>query len=200
MVRNPYYSGPKPTIDTILFEVYQNADTMAEDLKLGEIDAAYGILPAQFRALQSAKGMQAISFNNYNWDYLDCNCYTGGSSGGNPVLRDWRFRHALAYAIDQQKLIRIAEGGNGLPGTTIVNPNTWSNPDYHWQPPASDAYTFDLAKANQLLNQAGYPRGPNGLRLYNRASRSSCASGRRPTPTTSRRRASSSPAGSSSSA
>ena len=118
MVRNPYYSGPKPAIDTILFEDYQNADTMAYDLKSGAIDAAYGILPAQFRSLQSVKGIQAISFNNYNWDYLDCNCYTGESSGGNPVLRDWRFRHALAYAIDQQKLIKIAEDGNGLPGTT----------------------------------------------------------------------------------
>jgi peptide/nickel transport system substrate-binding protein len=165
MVRNPYYSGPKPTIDTILFEDYQNADTMAKDLQSGAIDAAYGILPAQYRSLQSLKGIQAIGFNNYNWDYLDCNCYTG-SSGGNPVLRDWRFRHALAYAIDQQKLIKIAENGNGLPGTTIVSPNTWSNPDYHWQPSVTDAYTFDLAKANQLLDQAGYPRGPDGLRLY----------------------------------
>ena len=163
MVRNPYYSGPKPAIDTILFEVYEDADTMAYDLKSGAIDAAYGILPAQFRSLQAVKGIQAIGFNNYNWDYLDCNCYTG-SSGGNPVLRDWRFRHALAYAIDQQKLIEIAEDGNGLPGTTIINPNTWTNPDYHWQPTASEAYSFDLAKASQLLTAAGYPL-KDGVRL-----------------------------------
>ena len=31
----------------------------------------------------------------------------------------------------------------------ILPPDTWSNPDYHWQPSASQAYTFDLAKANQ---------------------------------------------------
>ena len=165
MVRNPYYSGPRPTIGKILFEVYQNADTMAADLKAGSIDAAYGVLPAQFRTLQSVKGIAAIRFNNYNWDYLDCNCYTG-PSGGNPVLRDWRFRRALAYAIDQKTLIRIAENGNGLPGSTIIDPDTWSDPDYHWQPSANQAYSFDLAKANQLLDQAGYSRGANGLRLY----------------------------------
>ena len=163
MVRNPYYSGPKPTINEILFEVYQDADTMASDLKAGRLDAAYGILPAQFRALQSFKGIQAIRFTNYNWDYLDCNCYTG-SSGGNPVLRDWRFRHALAYAMNQKTLIQIAENGNGMPGTTIVDPNTWSDPDYHWQPLASQAYSFDLAKANQLLTSAGYPL-KNGVRM-----------------------------------
>ena len=48
--------------------------------------------------------------------------------------------------------------------TTIITPNTWVNPDYHWQPPASEAYTFDLAKASQLLTAAGYPL-KNGVRL-----------------------------------
>ena len=165
MVRNPYYSGPRPAIDEIYFEVYQNADTMASDLRAGSIDAAYGILPAQFRTLESVKGIAAIRFTNYDWDYLDCNCYDG-PSGGNPVLRDWRFRHALAYAIDQKKLIAVAENGNGVAGTTIVDPGTWSAPDYHWQPSAAQAYTFDLAKANALLDEAGYRRGPAGLRLY----------------------------------
>ena len=31
------------------------------------------------------------------------------------------------------------------------------DPDYHWQPSASQAYTFDLTKANELLTAAGYP-------------------------------------------
>ena len=41
---------------------------------------------------------------------------------------------------------------------------TWENPDYHWQPPAGQAYTFDLAKAGQMLTAAGYPL-KNGVRL-----------------------------------
>jgi peptide/nickel transport system substrate-binding protein len=44
-------------------------------------------------------------------------------------------------------------------------PNTWADPDYHWQPPAGQAYTFDLAKADQLLDAAGYTLSPSGLRL-----------------------------------
>ena len=46
----------------------------------------------------------------------------------------------------------------------MLLPGVWSNPDYHWQPPASQAYTFDLAKASQLLTAAGYPL-KNGVRL-----------------------------------
>ena len=39
-----------------------------------------------------------------------------------------------------------------------------TNPDYHWQPSADQAYTFDLAKAGQLLTAAGYPL-KDGVRL-----------------------------------
>ena len=35
---------------------------------------------------------------------------------------------------------------------------------YHWKPPAEEAYTFDLARAGQLLDEAGYKKGADGLR------------------------------------
>ena len=166
MVRNPTYWGPKPAVDAIYFEMYQNAETMVSDLRAGRLDGAWGIPVAQFTQLQSVKGVKAIAYPFYEWDYLQFNCYDKASSLGNPVLRDWRFRNALNYAIDKQRLCGLAYGGLAQPATTIITPNTFTNPDYHWQPPASEAYTFDLAKANQLLDQAGYRRGANGLRLY----------------------------------
>ena len=164
MVRNPYYWGPKPTIDKIYFEMYQNADTMVSDLRAGRIDGAYGIPVAEFKQLQSVKGIKAVAYPYYQWDDLEFNCYDKASSLGNPVLRDPKFRQALNYAIDKQRLCDLAYAGLAQPGTTIITPNTFTNPDYHWQPPASEAYTFDLAKASQLLTAAGYPL-KNGVRL-----------------------------------
>ena len=164
MVRNPYYWGPKSDIDKIYFEMYENANTMVSDLRSGRIDGAWGVPVAEFKQLESVKGIKAIAHPFYDWDYLEFNCYDKPSSLGNPVLRDWRFRNALNYAIDKQRLCELAYDGFASPATTIVNPNTWFNPDYHWQPPASQAYTFDLAKANQLLTAAGYPL-KNGVRL-----------------------------------
>ena len=45
-------------------------------------------------------------------------------------------------------------------------PDNWTTPTYHWQPPADQAYSFDLAKAGQLLDAAGYAKGSDGLRRY----------------------------------
>ena len=164
MVRNPYYWGTKPAMDKIYFEMYQNPDTMVNDLEKGVIDAAWGIPEGLFPQLTSRADIHTIAYNFYNWDYLNLNCDTQPSSLGNPVLRDVRFRNALNYAIDRNKLCQLAYDGLAAPATTILPPDTWSNPDYHWQPPASQAYTFDLAKANQLLTAAGYPLR-NGVRL-----------------------------------
>jgi peptide/nickel transport system substrate-binding protein len=139
---------------------------MVADLRSGAIDAAWGIPTAQFAGLKSLQGIAAIPYIYMNWDYLNFNCYDEPSSMGNPVLRDWRFRYALNYAVDREQLCRSALQGYALPGTTILPPDTWSDPDYHWQPPADRLYKYDLAEAGRLLDQAGYVRGPGGFRLY----------------------------------
>ena len=164
MVRNPDYWGPKPAVTDIYFEVYQDADTMVTDLKNGNIDAAWGLPQAQFSALKSDPSYKAVAYSYYNWNYLEFNSYSKSTSLGNPVLRDWKFRYALNYAVNKQQLASLAYQGYAQPATTIIPPGIWKDPDYHWQPPAGQAYTFDLAKASQLLTQAGYPL-KNGVRL-----------------------------------
>jgi peptide/nickel transport system substrate-binding protein len=165
LVRNPSYWGPKPAIDDIYFEIYQDADTMVTDLKSGGLDGAWGIPQAQFSALESDPSFKSIAYSYYNWDYLEFNCYDKSTSLGNPVLRDWRFRNALNYALDKQQLVQVGYEGYAKPATTIIPPGIWTNPDYHWQPPADQVYDFDLAKASQLLTQAGYKLSPGGVRL-----------------------------------
>jgi len=153
--RNPLYWGKTPTVDEIVFETYQNADTMTQDLKMGTIDAAQGLLPAQFTALRGDKRFGTVAYNFLNWNYIAFNC-SQGPSKGNPVLRDPAFRRALVCAIDQNLLVASAYGGLAEPGTTVITPHTWSNPDYHWEPPADARLTFDLGKAKQMLDAAGY--------------------------------------------
>ena len=157
MARNPSWYGPRPAIDAIYFELYQDADTMVSDLKAGNLDAAWGIPEAEFSALKSDASFKAVAYNYYDWDYLEFNCYDKASSLGNPVLRDWKFRNALNYAIDRQKLCTIAYNGLATPGTTIIPPHTFFDPDYHWQPTGDALYAYDPAKADQLLTAAGYP-------------------------------------------
>ena len=165
MVRNPNYWGPKPAIDNVYFLIYQDADTMVSDLKSGSIDAAWGVPQAQFSALKSNPDFKSVPYSYYNWNYLEFNSYDKSSSLGNPVLRDAKFRAALNYAVNKQQLAQVAYQGYAQPGTTIIPPGIWTNPDYHWQPPADQSYTFSIAKADQALTQAGYKRAASGARL-----------------------------------
>ena len=156
MVASPTYWGEqKPAIDEILFITYQNSDTMTQDLLAGNLDAAWGIPSAQFPKLETTEGIEAISYNLLTWTYLSFNCYEG-TSRGNPVLRDVAFRRALNWAVDRQKIVDLAWAGRAKPGTTIMTPDSWVDPDYHWEPPAEALFGFDPAKAAQLLDEAGY--------------------------------------------
>ena len=176
MVKNPYFHGTAPIVDELIFATYQNPDTMTIDFKSGNLDAAWGVPVAQFRTLGSEPGTEALAYPYYNWEYLNFNCYDSADSLGAPVLKDWKFRNAINYAIDRAKLCAIAFQSYAQPGTTIVPPKTWQDPDYHWQPAAGEEMGFDLAKAGQLLDAAGYPlkdgkrvdkQGkPISLRLY----------------------------------
>ena len=161
-----YYLGP-PKIDELLFIQYENADTMVQDLEAGNLDAAYLIPQAQYKPLEKMAGIDVVKYTFFNWDYLGFNCYKG-KSRGNPVLLDQRFRAALEYAIDRQSIVDIAYYGYALPGYTFLPPGDWTDPDYSWQPPEGMRRDFDLTKANQLLDEAGYKMGPDGVRLDKR--------------------------------
>ena len=163
LVANKHYWGGAPKVDEVIFQVYQNPETMVADLKDDQIQAAEHIPVAEFNRLSSVPGItpiaSAVSAEKY-FDELAFNCYDSPNSMGNPVLLDPKFRQALAWAVDKQKLVQIAYGGRAMPGSSIVVPGL----EYAWQPTPSEAFGFDLNKAGQMLTAAGYPL-KNGVRV-----------------------------------
>jgi len=168
MEANRSYWRSAPKVDEILFEAYTNEDTMAQEMKSGAIDACTGLLDAQLRMFDGVPGVTAEAIPADGYDNLVFNCYEpvdGGTSLGNPVLRDWRFRQALQWAVDKQKLVALAFDGNSRPGSTVIVPGFSEDPEWAWTPPADQAYSFDLAKAGQQLDAAGYKdTDGNGIR------------------------------------
>jgi peptide/nickel transport system substrate-binding protein len=166
LVRNPTYWGKQPTVDEVIFQYYTNADTMVQDLKSGAVDGAQVIPATQFKQLQTEAGIKAIPYPLYNWEYIDINCYDSPDSLGNPVLVDPAFRVAMAWAIDREKCASLAWSGLADPGYGIFPEKGWpeaANPYY--QPDAARTIGFDLAKANQLMDEAGYTDSDgNGIR------------------------------------
>jgi peptide/nickel transport system substrate-binding protein len=155
-VANKRYWGGTPKAEEVFFQLYTNQDTLAQDLKLGTIDLAINIPPAQVKALQGDSSLASEACSQKAFDYLSFNCYKGPSLG-NPVLRDVKFRQALNWGIDKVKMAELAYQGYADPATSIFEVNYY-NPtlDWHWQPPADVEYQFDPAKAKQLLADAGY--------------------------------------------
>ncbi len=72
------------------------------------------------------------------------------------MLKDVALRQALNWGIDRQRIVDLAWAGRAKAGTTIMTPDSWVDPDYHWQPPADQTFTYDPAKAKELLDAAGY--------------------------------------------
>ena len=163
MTANKDYWGGAPKIDEVDFVYYQSADTMVQEMKSGALQGCWGVLEAEYRQLQNSPTYKPLAYIDPELDELGFNCYTGPSLG-NPVLKDWHFRQALQWAVDHNKLVQIAYGGLAQPATSVLVSHLWTNPDWHWQPPADQMYTFDLAKASQMLTAAGYPL-VNGVRL-----------------------------------
>jgi peptide/nickel transport system substrate-binding protein len=167
LVANPSYWRGTPKIDELYFDYYTNADTMVQDLKAGTIDGATGLLDAQYRQLLNSPGIEARTVHVNGFDELGFNCYTGPSRG-NPVLKDAKFRQALNWAVDKAKIAALPYGGHAVPATTVITSDYYTDPDWHWQPPADVLYGYDPEKAKQMLDAAGYKdTDGDGIRDYN---------------------------------
>jgi peptide/nickel transport system substrate-binding protein len=172
MERNPNYWGPKPKIDELVFRVFQNDDSMAQALRRGEIDFAEDLPANIFNSLKGAKGITAKAAIGPNFDELSFNSGAALDTGkpigdGHPALKDKRVRQALAYAIDTKALLEKVYGGYAQEATGII-PSQYTSTAYD---PGANRHTFDIAKANQMLDDAGYKKGKDGVRTMPDGSR-----------------------------
>jgi len=152
LAANPTYWGGKPKVDEVILQLYTNPDTMAQDLKLGTLDGAVDIPPAQFKPLNGQDGITTSKSTSWNFIELAMNSYDSPNSKGNPVLKDQQFRTAVNWAVDRQKVVAVAYQQYATLGSSLVVPYS----KYHWEPPAGEAFGYDPAKARQILDAAGY--------------------------------------------
>jgi peptide/nickel transport system substrate-binding protein len=105
----------------------------------------------EFKRLQKVKGIVALEGEQGSFNELALN--SGAGLKGHPALKDVRVRQAIAHAIDKQTIVTKVENGLAAAGDTMT-PS--ANPD--WRPTLTSAerFNFDLKKANQILDAAGY--------------------------------------------
>ena len=77
-----------------------------------------------------------------------------------PQLSDVRVRQALMYALDRKSFVEI-QYGEGLAevAPSVFSPVSWATPPVG----TLNMYDFDLAKAEELMNEAGWFKGTDGM-------------------------------------
>ncbi|EIE99089.1 ABC transporter substrate-binding protein [Saccharomonospora glauca] len=167
MTANEDYWRGAPAYDELHFIKFENADAAVNALRNGEVDFVNRLTRAQFDSLKNEPGVETNQASGRRYRELLMNPGARNADGdeigdGHPALRDVRVRRAIAMAIDPKVLVDKVLGGYGeLPGGLV--PPIYE--DFHYQPSEDERYTFDPEAANALLDEAGYERGPDGIRV-----------------------------------
>jgi peptide/nickel transport system substrate-binding protein len=163
MERNPYWVGPEPAVDELIYRIFKNEDALAEALKAGEVDFAYFTSANIFDSLGAEPNIETMagtipSFSEIGMNtgsaYQEADDIFTPHGDGHPALTDVNVRRAIRMAIDSQTLTDRVLGGYGLPGNTIVPPVSVEGA--RWEPTGDEIIPFDLAAAAQLLEDNGY--------------------------------------------
>lgn len=152
MKANPYYWKGRPAVDQVVFRRFNNADAMVAALKRGEIDAAHDVPGTAFNRLESDKDFVTVEGQQGGFDEFAING-GDGLKKPHPALLDLRVREAIAHAIDKKTIVDKVLDGLAIPADAI-SPS--ANPAWIPQIPASMRFDFNLAKANSILDAAGY--------------------------------------------
>ena len=164
MVANDTYFNGRPAVDELVFRVYNNPDALGQALIKGEVDFASGLTADVFSTLEGKEGITTYAGGYSGFNELAFNMGAALTDGtpigdGNPHMQDQQVRLAISHAIDRQQLVDRILDGYGTPGSTVIPP---VYPTLHVDP---GTQSYDPALANQILDDAGYAMGPDGVRV-----------------------------------
>ena len=152
--RNPDYFRGAPQLSRIRFRVVPDTLVRALELRKGSADLEISSLaPDMIPVLAKQPALAVTQRSGTNFTYLGINLE-------DPILAHREVRQALAYATDREALIRYLLHGQARVASGILPPIHWA-----YEPNVTQ-YTPDTARAEQLLDSAGFPRQQNGMRLH----------------------------------
>lgn len=154
-----YWDAGYPLLDRIVIQFVPDAATRAAMLESGQADAIFlNMIPAQdmlrlaklpdlemdTRGFEAMPSAQQMDFN------LD-----------NPILADVRVRRAIAHAINTEWITENVWYGLGHAGKSPLHVDQKE----YFTTDGVPEYAYDLEQANALLDEAGHPRGSDGMRF-----------------------------------
>lgn len=142
----------------MIWRIIPEATTRSAELIAGNVDIITNVAPDQHEAINNSgvaevKGVQGTRRMYVGFNLRDDFAQTPGGE----AIQNTDVRVALQYAVDvpticTQLLNFECERADGLVNPPNDNPNL-------------EPYPYDPAKAEELLDAAGYPRGEDGVRF-----------------------------------
>jgi peptide/nickel transport system substrate-binding protein len=147
-----YWEG-RPYLDSLVYRVIPDMATLFLELRSGGVDWM-GLTALQYGRQTDSEFFQknfrkyrylASAYNYIGWNLRD------------KRFQDLRVRQALSYAVNKEEIIEGVLLGLGQECTGPLKPGTY------WHNPQVRRYPYDPGKARQLLAQAGWLPGPDGV-------------------------------------
>jgi peptide/nickel transport system substrate-binding protein len=156
--KNPGYYGPEGHVDAVGYQHFENEDALLAAYDAGELDFLEEVPPNVVGQLEEndevvVSTVPSTQINNFIFN-------SNPDKPRNRELLDPEVREAMEYAIDREEIAEVVFGGKAEPVASIVAPITgeWMNPEIEPLP-------FDVDEANRILDEAGYERGSDGVRM-----------------------------------
>jgi peptide/nickel transport system substrate-binding protein len=151
----PAVSAGAERIERIRFTVVPDAITSALELKKGSADLASNVVTMDMvHTLEAAPNLKVESGAGSPVVYVTFNVT-------DRLLKDKRVRQAVACAIDRQAIVDAIWRGQARLASSLL-------PRGHWAAAGNDElalYPHDVARAQRLLEEAGFPAGKDGVRM-----------------------------------
>lgn len=143
---SPFATGDRPFVDALEFRFYPDYPSIYAAFGQDQLDGISRILPSDLPLAQQRRDLQLFSALEPVYSSILFNL----NSPSVPFLQEQAVRQALYYAIDRQGLIDDLLDGQGVVAHSPIPATNWAHSQEVRQ------YTFDLARARQLLEEAGW--------------------------------------------
>ena len=162
LVRNEnYWRGGKPYLDRLIFKIIPDSTARALAAETGEVDYIpfYGF---PFSSIETLNQLPNFQVHDKTSEQAYSTQLQWHLNNRHPILGNASVRKALAYAINKAFILETSYYGYGKLSTSSI-PSSIS-----WAYKADNPYAnieFDATIANQLLDDAGYPKDAGGTRF-----------------------------------
>jgi len=158
LVHNPKWWGRAPKLDKIQY-ITIDQSAQAKALQSNQIDFVdVGSDVGTYATVKATPGVTIHKAGGPNWRHIDF-----GNSG---AMSDLKVRQAVELSIDRVGDAKTLLGPLDWPAT-VLDSHIWMNNQAQYKSTCGDFCNRDVAKADSLLESAGYTKGADGVYAKN---------------------------------